>query len=212
MDPRNSIASKVLFGRNRMPAPEHGESMMDALERRDREYDLAELQYKQLVKNPILQKVPGAAIAAAAKPSGFIDAILGGNIPKATKKIHLGLSNPGVMSNFGRISPITKEETEATMDALQNNLYKTSSLIRWYSKTAAEKKKIVDKLKGGLGDNKPDSAFIKKELKKGVKHETEHTGSKSIAKEIAKDHLAERNDYYSALEKAKIGSLLNILK
>jgi ribosomal protein S6 len=195
-----------------MPAPEHGESMMDALERRDREYDLAELQYKQLVKNPILQKVPGAAIAAAAKPSGFIDAILGGNIPKATKKIHLGLSNPGVMSNFGRISPITKEETEATMDALQNNLYKTSSLIRWYSKTAAEKKKIVDKLKGGLGDNKPDSAFIKKELKKGVKHETEHTGSKSIAKEIAKDHLAERNDYYSALEKAKIGSLLNILK
>lgn len=222
MDIRNSQLSKILFGRNRMPAPEHGESMMDALERRNREYDLAGLQRKQLAKHPVLQHfgiadTPAANIAAnmATTEGGTISKILspllGGDLPKATKQIHLGLSNPGVMGNFGRLAPISKEETDATMDALQNNLYKTSSLIRWYSKTAAEKKKVVDKLKGGLGDNKSDSEFIKKELLKGVKHETEHTGSKSIAKEIAKDHLAERDDYYSALDRAKIGSLLNIL-
>ena len=222
MDIRNSQLSKILFGRNRMPAPEHGENMMDALERRNREYDLAGIQRKQLAKHPVLQhfgiaNTPAANIAAnmATTEGGTISKILnpllGGDLPKATKQIHLGLSNPGVMGNFGRLAPISKEETDATMDALQNNLYKTSSLIRWYSKTAAEKKKVVDKLKGGLGDNKSDSEFIKKELLKGVRHETEHTGSKSIAKEIAKDHLAERDDYYSALDKAKIGRLLNIL-
>jgi hypothetical protein len=209
MDPRNSQVSKILFGRNRMPAPEHGESMMDALERRDREHDAQELQYKQLLKNPIIQKVPGAAIAASAKPSGLLDAILGGNIPKATQKIHLGLGNPGVMSNFGRIAPITKEETEATMEALQNNMYKSSALARWYSKTASEKRKVVEKLKGGLGDNKPDSVFNKKELRKGVAHELEHTKDKGLAREIAKDHLSEQEYYYTKLNKAKIGQLLN---
>ena len=178
MDPRNSRLSKILFGRNRMPAPEHGESMMDALERRNREYDLAELQRKQVANHPVLQhfnvaNTPAANVAAniattEGNPiSKVLAPILGGDLPKATKQIHLGLSNPGVMGNFGRTSPITKEETEATMNALQNNLYKTSSLIRWYTKTASEKKKVVDKLKGGLGDDKPDSAFIKKELKKG---------------------------------------------
>lgn len=223
MDIRNSQLSKVLFGRNRMPAPEYGENMLDALERRNREYDLAGLQRKQLAKHPVLQHfniadTPAANVAAniattEGNPiSKVLSPLLGGDLPKATKKIHLGLSSPGVMGNFGRLSPITKEETEATMDALQNNLYKTSALIRWYSKTAAEKKKVVDKLKGGLGDNEPDSAFPKKELAKGVKHELEHTKDRTIAREIAKDHLAERDDYYSALDKAKIGSLLNILK
>lgn len=216
MDPRNSQLSKMLFGRNRMPAPEHGESMMDALERRNREYDLAELQRKQIANHPVLQhfnaaNTPAANVAAniataEGNPiSKILDPLLGGDLPKATKQIHLGLSNPGVMGNFGRLAPISKEETEATMDALQNNLHKTSALIRWYSKTAAEKKRVVDRLKGGLGDNKPDSLFSKKELSKGVKHETEHTGSRNIAKEIAKDHLSERSDYYSALAKAKIG-------
>jgi hypothetical protein len=217
MDPRNSQLNKILFGRNRMPAPEHGESMLDALERRNREYDLAGLQRKQIANHPVLQHLgaantPAANIAAnvaiseESPVSKILDPLLGGNLPKATQKIHLGFSNPGVMGNFGRQAPITKEETEATMEALQNNMYKTSSLIRWYSKTVAEKKRVVDKLKGGLGDGKPDKAFRKKELEKGVSHETEHTGDRALAKEIAKDHLSERSNYYTALDKAKIGN------
>lgn len=66
-------------------------------------------------------------------------------------------------------------------------------------------KQAADKLKGGEGDNKPDKAFNKKELLQGEKHEEEHTRDKSIAKEIAKDHLSERKDYYSALAKSKLG-------
>jgi len=214
MDPRNSTASKILFGRNRMPARRNGESMLDALENRNREYDLAALQARQLAKNPVLQSIPAAApvvMAAQAleKSPTVLDALLGGNIPKATKQIHMGFSNPGVMGNFGRLAPITKEETEATMDALQNNLYKSSALIKWYSKTASEKRRVVEKLKGGLGDNKPDSAFIKKELRKGVAHEQEHTKDKNLAREIAKDHLSEEKNYYSKLDKAKIAILLN---
>jgi hypothetical protein len=65
-------------------------------------------------------------------------------------------------------------------------------------------KQAADKLKGGEGDNKPDGLFNRKELAKGEEHEGEHTKDKGIAKEIAKDHLSERKDYYSALAKAKL--------
>lgn len=68
-------------------------------------------------------------------------------------------------------------------------------------------KQAAEKLKGGEGDCKPDSSFNRKELDKGVEHEHEHTDDNSKAKEIAKDHLSERADYYTALAKAKLGSL-----
>jgi hypothetical protein len=60
-----------------------------------------------------------------------------------------------------------------------------------------------DQLKGGLGDNKPDSAFDKKELAKGIKVEMEHTTNPKIAKEVAKDHLTEfkGKPYYKELDK-----------
>jgi hypothetical protein len=63
-----------------------------------------------------------------------------------------------------------------------------------------------EKLKGGLGDNKPDSAFDKKQLAIGVEDETgEHTKSKQIGKEIAKDHLSKDPEYYKKAEKAGLG-------
>lgn len=68
-------------------------------------------------------------------------------------------------------------------------------------------KQASEKLKGGEGDNKPDFLFNKQEMKEGVKHEHEHTDSNAVAKEIAKDHLSERSDYYTALAKSKLGSL-----
>ena len=40
-----------------------------------------------------------------------------------------------------------------------------------------------------------------KELKMGIEIEMEHTNSKSIAKKIALDHLAEHKYYYSNLKK-----------
>lgn len=60
----------------------------------------------------------------------------------------------------------------------------------------AANKTAADLLPGGAADNKPDSAFPKKELQKGKKHEREHTNNDQIATEIAKDHLQEEPDYY----------------
>lgn len=61
--------------------------------------------------------------------------------------------------------------------------------------------KTKDIMPGGKGDNKPDSDFDPKELKKGIKHELEHTKNRKIAKEIAKDHLSEDPNYYTKLKK-----------
>lgn len=64
---------------------------------------------------------------------------------------------------------------------------------------------IKDVLHGGKGDYKPDSDFDPIELKKGIKHEFEHTKNKKLAKEIAKDHLSEDPKYYTHLKKAGVG-------
>lgn len=59
-----------------------------------------------------------------------------------------------------------------------------------------------DLLPGGAADGMPDKRFNKRELRKGMKQEMDHTQSKTIAKEIAKDHLvAEDPKYYSNCEK-----------
>jgi hypothetical protein len=66
-------------------------------------------------------------------------------------------------------------------------------------------------IKGGLADNmslsdiakkhKVNLGSITKEFKTGVEIEMEHTDNKSIAREIAKDHLYEDPKYYSKLSK-----------
>ena len=59
----------------------------------------------------------------------------------------------------------------------------------------------MERLKGGLGDNKIDSYFNIVQLNKGIKIEMEHTRNKKIAKEISKDHLSEDPLYYEKLAK-----------
>lgn len=64
-----------------------------------------------------------------------------------------------------------------------------------------DEKRASDKLPGGRADGEGDSNFHPKGLKKGQRHEMEHTDSPSLAKEIAKDHLKEDKAYYDKLEK-----------
>jgi nucleoid-associated protein YejK len=45
--------------------------------------------------------------------------------------------------------------------------------------------------------------YINQQLEAGIKVEMEHTNSKSVAKEIALDHLGERPDYYERLKKVE---------
>ena len=55
---------------------------------------------------------------------------------------------------------------------------------------------LLKKIFNGKGQKIPDLEFDPRELKIGTFIELEHTGMPEIAKRIAKDHLAERKDYY----------------
>ena len=60
---------------------------------------------------------------------------------------------------------------------------------------------MSDLLRGGLGDNRPDSDFDPQQLQAGITVEMEHTDNADVAKEIAKDHLTEDPHYYATLQK-----------
>lgn len=68
-----------------------------------------------------------------------------------------------------------------------------------FAELEAAGKRAKERLPGGLGDRRPDSAFDPKELARGMKVEMEHTDDPKKAKEITKDHLTEKSDYYSML-------------
>ncbi len=71
----------------------------------------------------------------------------------------------------------------------------------WASRRARMTRRLTEVLPGGLGDGQPDSAFDPQALKSGQQVELEHTSNKTLAKEIAKDHLTESPDYYKKLRK-----------
>jgi hypothetical protein len=58
-----------------------------------------------------------------------------------------------------------------------------------------------NKIPGGLADKNDPSDFRKDQLEKGIEVELEHTEDRSLAREIAMDHLKEIPDYYDRLEK-----------
>ena len=59
----------------------------------------------------------------------------------------------------------------------------------------------ADRIPGGKADSRSDSDFDAAELARGIEVELEHTSDKEVAKEIAKDHLAEDPKYYTKLKK-----------
>lgn len=80
-----------------------------------------------------------------------------------------------------------------------------------YFQRRAEKNKYLNKVAKEVGrhNDKPDSAFPKKELAMGRKVELEHTDDQQVAENIAKDHLSEMRDYYSKLDKMEKGASLS---
>jgi len=60
--------------------------------------------------------------------------------------------------------------------------------------------KEKDKIPGGLADGKSSKDFDSKKLAQGIRIEMEHTNSKSVAREIAMDHLTEDENYYDKLK------------
>jgi hypothetical protein len=56
-------------------------------------------------------------------------------------------------------------------------------------------------LQVGKHKDVPDEQFDAMQLNRGIEIEKEHTDDPELAKEIAKDHLAEIPDYYTRLDK-----------
>jgi len=61
-----------------------------------------------------------------------------------------------------------------------------------------------DEIPGGKGDDTDAMSVDKQELEVGVAVEKEHTDNPELAAEIAMDHLAEKENYYSELVKSGI--------
>lgn len=58
----------------------------------------------------------------------------------------------------------------------------------------------MDRIPGGLADQKTPQDFDPLQIQEGIRVELEHTNDKSIAREIAMDHLSEDPDYYQKLK------------
>ena len=205
---------QTVFGKNAIPRPEEGEGMYDALQRQNRDIDARDVAGEQFANNPLFQRLGisgdnkflktlgSLGSTARGKVDTMIAPFMGGNIPEATAHLHKSMQGANTMGNFGRLSGVTPGETRDAIEQAKKQFYKsTPSEADGNAKTSSEK------LIGGKADKISKKLFPKKELKKGIKHELEHTSDKGVAAEIAKDHLAERNDYYSAMEKAKLGGL-----
>lgn len=57
-------------------------------------------------------------------------------------------------------------------------------------------------LRGGKAEGMKPSDFNQAQLRRGTRHEMEHTSDRCVAMRIAMDHLAEDRDYYRKLERA----------
>lgn len=64
-----------------------------------------------------------------------------------------------------------------------------------------EEKEAKELIPGGLAEDQPDSKYPPDQLQMGIKVEKEHSPDPAKAKEIAKDHLEEHQNYYTALDK-----------
>jgi hypothetical protein len=118
---------------------------------------------------------------------------------------------------------LTPDEKDNCMQT-SSNVHSKNKNIPWhdaatskvYSKKSPEMIKKLDslnklvfretelyeeKIVGGLADFMSEKDFDQKALRKGMKHELEHTYDPEEAKEIAMDHLAEDPKYYEKLEK-----------
>ena len=104
-------------------------------------------------------------------------------------------------ASFGSLPKYEKDDLNFSSDQ--------TSMNNEISKTKKKIESNEDKIPGGLSkgmslkdiEKKHGVNDLKKELKKGIEIELEHTDSDEIAKEIAMDHLFEDPKYYTKIEK-----------
>jgi hypothetical protein len=64
-----------------------------------------------------------------------------------------------------------------------------------------ETQSFKEKIPKGRSSGKKPSDFPEEQLQKGIEIELEHTSDRSLAREIAMDHLEEFSNYYEELDK-----------
>lgn len=149
--------------------------------------------------------VEEAAPAEPAEPAAVdpeVDA-LNKELARVTERAEKGKALPfvdainGLKDKLEHIIEIKPkiDEIHALLEQLQSG-----------AKPAPAPVETPEKLDGGLADGKPDTAADPEQLDKGVETEKEHTSDPEVAKEIAKDHLAEDPKYYDRLEKMEEGA------
>jgi len=124
---------------------------------------------------------------------GHLKEITPRNIDGISKVWALQVSAPylsAIRKSYGLSPLLNNHPFHITVAVRRKNVLQDNSV----------RKAAADILRGGEADNMPDSAFPKKELAEGKKHEHEHTDNDQIADEIAKDHLQEDPKYYEKVE------------
>ena len=127
--------------------------------------------------------------------------------PEAILSFYKFLNRPKDQQKIQMLSAMvtSKPNVSATSTPMAHKDKAKHNLITAINKSAAK-----DALPGGSADNMPDSKFNKKKLRHAQKHEMEHTVNPAIAKEVAKDHMLEDENYYKKIE--KIEKLARLLK
>lgn len=92
-----------------------------------------------------------------------------------------------------------EEELEAAKSRYEDALLGKGALAEDLDTLFDLWKAAKDKVPGGLADGRGDSSFPEDALAAGQKVEMEHTNDPAIAKEVAKDHLTESDEYYHEL-------------
>lgn len=164
-------------------------------------------------------KLRGALTGAALGAAGGVAARKGAQHllakPTAKKLVSLGWKkgNPltGSAAEEGR-SALQRYQTGLGIGAGAGGIGAGAAAGGLSDKVASE-----EVLAGGKADYRPNSDFSPKQLEDGQKVEMEHTHAPLVAKEIARDHLAEIPDYYTRLdameeEAKKDGSFIDSAK
>ena len=167
-NPMMNVMMSMMFGKNLMPSRDEGQSMYDSLIQRQRSQHFMHLQRSGAANN-MLFKAMGindnsmarsmSSMAMSSPDSAMgklMSPLLGGNPMAASMQLYGGLSGANTMGNFGRQSNITVGETEDTMDALMNNMYKTQDYEGPGGVREELNKKTQKRLLGLAGDKKND--------------------------------------------------------
>ena len=108
----------------------------------------------------------------------------------------LGFDVQGMISR----SDLNPQEKKMTLDSVIGGLETIVRRLRYHSGRLFGQETVIESPAVGKHVNIPDEEFDPTQLAMGIEVEYEHTDDPDLAKEIAKDHLAECKDYYTRLK------------